>query len=65
MRRIIAINQKVSKNVIDTFNADIDKIPKSSLPFNLKIDVPEFDSPLRPITLSDDEYEAKKKALGL
>ena len=47
IRRIISINQKVSENVINTFNADLDKIPRSSLPFNLRIEMPEFDSPLQ------------------
>ncbi len=61
IRRIIALNMKVNKNMINRHNKEFEKI-RSKSPVDLSISIPE--SKAAP-DMSDDEYEAKKRELGL
>ena len=68
IRKIIDINARASENVIDRFNSDVDKLPESARIVDLKILKPTFKGAAKKkpkTSMSNDEYEARKKALGL
>jgi hypothetical protein len=62
IRRILSLNQKVNLNTINRFNDDLSKIPRGSMPFDLRIDAPKFKSPLKklPTPLTEDDYNNLK-----
>jgi len=68
IRKIIDINARASKHVIEVFNKDVSKIPSESLPFDLKVDVPEFKGARKPDEfgdLSKSEIIELKRLRGL
>lgn len=67
LRKIIDINARASTNVLNRYNKDAAQIMEKNkdLPFDLMVPIPEFSAAEKKKTLTDDEYEAKKKALGL
>lgn len=58
IRRIIDMNQRASKNVITEFNADVNKLPAGTTPYDLTIEMPEVKSSLQaiPEPKTDEDY---------
>ena len=66
LRKIIDINARASMKVVNDFNKDAKPIEeKGTIPFKLTIDVPDYTGAEKSANLTDEEYEAKKRALGL
>lgn len=67
LRKIININAKASRNVLERYNKDASQVMKKNknLPFDLMVPIPNFAGAEKKETLTDDEYNAQKKRLGL
>lgn len=66
IRKIIDLNARASRNALTQFNEDVAKIPEKSKPIDLSIEIPEFRGTIAPKTdMTDEEYERRKKELGL
>ena len=60
LRKILSLNQKASRNVIEAFNKDWKKIPVSSQPFDMSVDIPDYKSPTGelPTPQTQEDFDA-------
>jgi len=64
LRKIIDINNRASRYVIQDFNEDAKALNKrGTIPFDISVEIPEVKG--AETTMTDEEYEARKKELGL
>lgn len=66
LRKIIDINARASTYIVNRFNEDAKKInERGAIPYDLTVTADSFKGSQKRDTLTDEEYEERKRALGL